>query len=204
MAPKPSCEEPPSLKTLEEHLEPLKPLMTARKAFEMGFPPKPFKTVAEQQLDVMLLESKEAIAQLEVASSPEWPTSAKELTELKDKPINITDRWPPTPIVVTEGKKYDQGKVPMGLLPWEALQQVAGILAFGATKYGKHNWRAGMNWTRNSDAALRHIYAWVSGETMDPESGFNHLAHAACCLLFLLSYSVTGKGLDDRYKGVKS
>jgi len=33
---------------------------------------------------------------------------------------------------------------------------------------------------------MRHIVAWWLGERDDPESGFHHLAHAMCCLIFLV------------------
>lgn len=57
-----------------------------------------------------------------------------------------------------------------------------------------------MAWTRMSDAALRHITAWIEGEDKDWESGLSHLAHAICCLTFLLTYQLLNLGTDDRYK----
>jgi len=35
-------------------------------------------------------------------------------------------------------------------------------------------------------AAFRHFIAWVMGEKKDPESGWSHLAHLMCCILFLM------------------
>ena len=35
-------------------------------------------------------------------------------------------------------------------------------------------------------ACHRHLQAWWSGERLDKESGLPHLAHAVCCLLFLM------------------
>jgi hypothetical protein len=35
-------------------------------------------------------------------------------------------------------------------------------------------------------ALMRHLTAWWDGERADPESGLHHLAHAGCCLLFLI------------------
>ena len=40
----------------------------------------------------------------------------------------------------------------------------------------------------------RHIFAWWGGEDKDPETGFSHLAHAACCLLFLMEFQRNGWG----------
>jgi hypothetical protein len=56
-----------------------------------------------------------------------------------------------------------------------------------------------MEWTRLVGAVLRHTFAWMRGESIDPESGLSHLAHAACGLLFLLAYELNNVGTDDRY-----
>lgn len=100
----------------------------------------------------------------------------------------------------TEGLKNDMGKTELALLPFEAVEEVGKVLTFGALKYEAHNWRKGMAWSRMLSAALRHIFAFARGEDLDPESGLSHLAHAACCILFLLSYTLNGGGHDDRYK----
>jgi hypothetical protein len=102
---------------------------------------------------------------------------------------------------MSEGLKYDTGKIPLELLPPEALTEIAKVLAFGAQKYGRHNWRKGMAWFRLIGAILRHLFAWMRGEDKDPESGLSHLAHAGCDILFLMAYEIKGIGTDDRYKG---
>lgn len=84
--------------------------------------------------------------------------------------------------------KFDQGKLPLHLLSTEALNQTAAVLAFGADKYAAHNWRKGFQWSRPMSAALRHITAFNAGEDVDPESGLSHLAHAMCCIMFLLEF----------------
>jgi len=96
--------------------------------------------------------------------------------------------------------KFDQDKLPLHLLSTEALNQTAAVLAFGAQKYAEHNWRAGFAWSRPLSAAMRHITAFNDGEDKDPESGLSHLAHAACCIMFLLEFEKTHKHLDDRFK----
>lgn len=102
--------------------------------------------------------------------------------------------------VVTPGTKFDQDKLPLNLLSTEALNQVAAVLKFGAIKYAEHNWRGGFKWSRPLAAAMRHITAFNDGEDKDPESGLSHLAHAACCIMFLLEFEKTHKELDDRFK----
>ena len=98
------------------------------------------------------------------------------------------------------GIKFDVGKPPLGLLPWESLVEVSKVLAFGKQKYGAHNWRGGMEWSRLYDAALRHLSAFIRNEDIDQESGLHHLAHCGCCILFLLAFCLTNNGVDDRYK----
>lgn len=96
--------------------------------------------------------------------------------------------------------KFDEGKLPLHLLSTEAMNQTAAVLAFGADKYAAHNWRKGFAWSRPLAAAMRHITAFNAGEDKDPESGLSHLAHAACCIMFLLEFEKTHRELDDRYK----
>lgn len=96
--------------------------------------------------------------------------------------------------------KFDQDKLPLHLLSTEAMNQTAAVLAFGAQKYAEHNWRNGFAWSRPLSAAMRHITAFNAGEDTDPESGLSHLAHAACCIMFLLEFEKTHQDLDDRYK----
>lgn len=65
---------------------------------------------------------------------------------------------------------------------------------------GEHNWRKGIAYSRLIDAAMRHLAAWSGAEDLDPESGLSHLAHARCCIGFLLAYEVNGPKNDDRYR----
>jgi hypothetical protein len=96
------------------------------------------------------------------------------------------------------GIKADAGKDPWELAPWDALRSVVAVLAFGARKYGDRNWERGMAWSRLYGATLRHLTAWWQGEARDPETGLPHLAHVACCVLFLLAFELRGMGGDDR------
>jgi hypothetical protein len=87
----------------------------------------------------------------------------------------------------------------MDLLPREALVEIAKGFGFGAGKYGRFNWRKGLKWSRVYSALQRHLVAWNAGDDKDPESGLNHLAHAGCNLMFLLTYLAEHPELDDRY-----
>jgi hypothetical protein len=92
-------------------------------------------------------------------------------------------------------------KTPLGLLPWSALVQVAGVFKVGADKYGAYNWRTPgqpVQHVTYVEAAFRHLAAYMDGQTIDPETGCNHLAHAACGLLILLDASAVGNAIDNR------
>lgn len=101
---------------------------------------------------------------------------------------------------IVTGTKHDQGKPPLELIPTQALMEIAKVLEFGRRKYAADNWRGGFAWRRLIGAALRHLYAFSGGEDRDPESGISHLAHAGCCILFLLEHYLVGLGTDDRYQ----
>lgn len=94
--------------------------------------------------------------------------------------------------------KHDENKPQLDLLPVDPLIDIAKVLMKGKETYGRDNWRKGLAWSRCYAAALRHLFAWQSGETSDPETELNHLAHAACEILFLLEFSRTHNELDDR------
>lgn len=86
------------------------------------------------------------------------------------------------------GRKDDAGKRDFTLLPWRSVGLVVDVLAHGAAKYGRENWRAvEAGERRYLAAAFRHLAAYAEGERIDSDSGLSHIAHAACCLLFLLA-----------------
>ncbi len=94
--------------------------------------------------------------------------------------------------------KFDDDKLRMDLIPPELLTEVAKVLTFGAEKYSARNWEEGMDWGRVYAALQRHLNAWWSGDDKDDETGYSHLAHAACCIAFLITYESRGVGEDTR------
>lgn len=86
---------------------------------------------------------------------------------------------------MTVGRKDDSKKPRFSLLP--QLGPVVAVLEFGARRYGVGNWQHVPDARqRYFDAAQRHLWAWWDGQTLDPDSGLPHLAHACASLLFLL------------------
>ena len=101
--------------------------------------------------------------------------------------------------VTTEGTKADEGKIPLDLLAFDALEGTASVLQFGAKKYAPRNWEKGIAFSRVFAALLRHLFAWWRGEDTDPETGLSHLHHAACCVMFLQAYTIRKTpDTDDR------
>jgi len=99
-----------------------------------------------------------------------------------------------------QGRKDDQAKPRMDLVSSHALLGLGAVLHYGAEKYDAHNWRGGMEWSRLTGAAMRHLLAFQGGEDIDPESGLPHIDHALCCLMFLSEFQKTGCGTDNRYQ----
>jgi hypothetical protein len=94
-------------------------------------------------------------------------------------------------------------KLPMHLWPASATAYgVAGLLS-GKYKYGRSNWRATpVRASIYFDALLRHAYAWMEGEELDPEDGTPHLGNCLACLAILIDAETTGTLVDDRqYNG---
>ena len=100
--------------------------------------------------------------------------------------------------------KHDVGKTDLSLLPIEPLIQISDVLGFGADKYARDDYRHdGMNtkWSRSYASIQRHLTSFWSGEDIDPESGKQHLAHAATQLLILMTHINDGHvECDDRYR----
>lgn len=85
------------------------------------------------------------------------------------------------------------------LVPYQAQAVIVDVLTYGAEKYEPDNWRKVDGWRwRYFRAGVGHLVDWWMGEERDQESGLPHLAHAACCVLFLLGKELE-EGLSARY-----
>lgn len=102
--------------------------------------------------------------------------------------------------LTNEGMKFDTEKPKMDLLDPLALEGLANVLTFGARKYAAHNWRSGISNSRLIAAMLRHLFAIMRGEDIDPESGLPHIDHLGCCWMFLSWNMKTRPDMDDRWK----
>lgn len=98
------------------------------------------------------------------------------------------------------GKKDDKQKPMIDLIPIEFTIGTAKALNFGANKYGKHNYRKGITYSRLLAAAKRHIDLELAGIKADKDTKEPHW-HNACASLAMYAFMVTHrKDMDDRYK----
>ena len=87
------------------------------------------------------------------------------------------------------GRKADLGKLRYDLIPPMALHETVKVLTFGSKKYSDDNWKKVPELKKRYYAAVqRHLWAWFRGEDLDQETGYHHLAHAQCCIMFILEF----------------
>lgn len=86
------------------------------------------------------------------------------------------------------GKKLDDGKNRLDLIPPAAIIELGKVLTMGSGKYGDRNWEKGIEFNRVYGAALRHLITWWNGEDTDKESGLSHLSHCLCNIAFLIHF----------------
>jgi hypothetical protein len=115
-----------------------------------------------------------------------------------------TSRWdalnrPPLP---DGNPKTAQGvKKPGGMhcTPPVALMELGKVMASGAAKYGPFNWRTdSITFSTYYNAMMRHAYAMLDGQWIDPESGAPHAAHMMACAAILIDAERQGMLNDDR------
>lgn len=86
----------------------------------------------------------------------------------------------------TQNAKADKGKLQIHLVPTEIIRNIARIRMYGDEKYHTpYNWVT-VEKERYKDALMRHLLSYLDDEnSIDEESGYSHLWHAACNIAFL-------------------
>lgn len=99
--------------------------------------------------------------------------------------------------------KADAGKAEIRLVPMEIVWAIAWIRMYGNRKYGDpENWKT-VEPERYRDALMRHLLAYISDpKSVDEESGYPHLWHAACNMAFLMHFDYGEEVLHDPNKTV--
>jgi len=85
--------------------------------------------------------------------------------------------------IITNKKGGKQSHSPYGfhLLDARAMFKLAEVLAYGATRYERDNWRK-ISTEEHLNHALQHIFAWMADDKQD-----DHLGHAFCRLMMALA-----------------
>jgi len=94
--------------------------------------------------------------------------------------------------------RHNDGKLPMHLVPTDAIRGMAQVLKVGAEKYELRNWEKGAYYSVPYASLMRHLLAFWDGENVDSESGRPHLEHVLTNAAFLLRYYEQFPELDDR------
>lgn len=90
-------------------------------------------------------------------------------------------------------------KAPMSTVSAAVLAEVGVAMLEGASKYGRHNYRAaGVRTSVYYDATMRHLMGWWEGEDTDPDSGMSHITKAIASLVVLRDAMIQGICTDDR------
>lgn len=85
-----------------------------------------------------------------------------------------------------KASRANAGKPELSLVPLGLLTGCARVMAFGAKKYSRNNYRKGFTDSSLMDCLLRHAAKYANGEELDDESGLCHLDHVAANIGFLL------------------
>lgn len=92
-----------------------------------------------------------------------------------------------------------RAKVPLWLLSPIAKAAWAGAAFIGKVKYGAWNYRGTKVYASvYISAAMRHLDAYLGGETHDLEDGTHHLGNVMACCAILLDCAASGNLIDDR------
>lgn len=94
--------------------------------------------------------------------------------------------------------RYNQGKLSWSMVDFDSLEGLVRVLEYGAKKYSKNNWKKGMPVTQVTESLMRHLFAFLNGENIDPESGCRHISHVMCNTMFLEYILREKPHFDDR------
>lgn len=81
-----------------------------------------------------------------------------------------------------------EGTFDVSNLPYDALEQVCRVFAYGATKYQRDNYKIapGLPLEGYIQSIWRHTVSYLKGDLLDEDSKLPNLAHIACnCFMYL-------------------
>lgn len=98
------------------------------------------------------------------------------------------------------GLKFNKDKAPLHMIPEDALLGMAYAFAYGAQKYGTHNYRKGIPLSELTDSLRRHTLAFLKGEELDSESNLPHTWHMLANAAMIEYVRIYKPSFDDRFK----
>lgn len=119
--------------------------------------------------------------------------------KVEPKPVKVdrpshTEMYTDPDTGASKGMKLER----FDLIPPEALKALAGQYGMGASRYGDRNWENGYPWSLAFAALNRHLWAFWSGEDIDPESGRPHMDAVMWHAFALRTFMENHKDKDDR------
>ena len=101
----------------------------------------------------------------------------------------------------SKGDRFNDGKPKWSLVDFTSIIPMVRVLEFGSKKYDEFNWTKGLYTREICESLLRHVFAYLDGEDIDPESGESHIGHMMCNVMFL-EYMMRNKkeDFDNRIK----
>ena len=76
-----------------------------------------------------------------------------------------------------KGLRYNEGKLQWSLVDFNSLEPLVRVLEYGKNKYGKDNWKKGLDPTQTLESLSRHLFSLMAGEELDKESNLPHIGH---------------------------
>jgi len=95
--------------------------------------------------------------------------------------------------------RFNNDKLRWSLIDFDSLEDMVRVLEFGAEKYDDNNWKKGLKTTEITESLMRHLFAYLRGEDIDPESGLPHTGHIMCNAMFLSYMGKFKKDFDTRF-----
>lgn len=86
---------------------------------------------------------------------------------------------------MVEQNLYQAAMASMARTFYDVIDQAAKIMKRGETEYGRDNWKIGMTKSSILQSLYRHAYKFSQGEILDQDSGYKHIGHIYCNLMFL-------------------
>lgn len=144
---------------------------------------------------------------LESQSTHEYPETLYDPNDLLLPPEGqaaLTEDLRNAKVERSTAMKFDTTKVRYDLLPPEAMQQWALAMTYGVFKYEAWNWANGIAASKYYGSLQRHLMAWWTGESYDPETAdtCHHLGQVMFAAACLLTLELRGALIDDRHPPV--